>query len=303
MYNNEDGRKNPVSKHYVASLERQVATLEESLRQVRSSAAQFDNTPILDVLAIRDDLREVEQNNCDTTNDNPLREARAGKLLIDPPSPSSPHKHSSYQGPTSIYRLGVVHGQRELCPARQDTGTSLYCTISVAEPAVDEILRSFFRWQYHDYMFIYREAFLLDYLNHEYEGRYCSLALVYAICALGCIPTKQTDPEMMNNFVEKAYSGLASLETLHVDSTAIQALLSLSFCELALGNISKVWLLSGQSTQESQMCQGESTQLHPGMAFRAVHDIGIHYDGSNEREGLEAEIQRRIYWGCYTSDR
>lgn len=140
-----------------------------------------------------------------------------------------------------------MHAQiREPSPAPQPAVSPLYCTISAEEPEVDEILRSFFRWQYHEYMFIYREAFLLDYLNHEYQGRYCSLALVYAICALGCVAARaNTTTEMMNYFMEKAYSGFPSLETLHIDATAIQALLSLAFCELALGNIPKVWLLSG----------------------------------------------------------
>lgn len=251
-YKTEDGRKNPSSKHYIASLERQIASLEDVIRRMQPPGSKINKAPIFDALAMRDELQKQsaefqgdlthwEQKQLEHLS---FEEARIGKLSIS----ASPQGHISYQGPTSIYRLGGMHGQiRQPSPPRQATASSLYCTISAEEPAVDEILRSFFRWQYHEYMFIYREAFLLDYLNHEYQGRYCSLTLVYAICALGCVAAraKNTTMAMMTHFMEKAYSGLPSLETLHIDATAIQALLSLAFCELALGNISKVWLLSG----------------------------------------------------------
>lgn len=192
---------------------------------------------------MRDELHEGAGDQGDAMSAPFLELVRAGKLLI---SSSSSQASVSYQGPTSIFRLGGGHEQQASIPTQHAPAASLYCTISAEEPAVDEILRLFFRWQYHEYMFIYREAFLLDYLNHEYRGRYCSLTLVYAICALGCIPTQDTNPGMLSHFMEKAYSGLPSLETLQIDCTTIQALLSLAFCELALGNVSKVWLLSGQ---------------------------------------------------------
>lgn len=248
VYSTEDGRKKAVSKHYVASLEQQVVSLEDALRRVRSDGSGIAKAPVFNTLALRDELRETTQEQADSApSENDSRDkARAGKLLI---SSASQRPFVSYQGPTSIYRLGGVCEHNDAPdPAQHHTVPSLYCTISVEEPAVDGILRSFFRWQYHEYAFIYREAFLLDYLNHEYQGRYCSLALVYAICALGCIPTKDKDMDSMKRFMEKAYSGLQSLEALHIDSTTVQALLSLAFCELSLGNISKVWLLSGGST-------------------------------------------------------
>lgn len=127
---------------------------------------------------------------------------------------------------------------------RQDVTPSLYCMVSAEEPRIDEILRLFFRWQYHEYMFLYREALLLDYLNHEYNGRYCSLALIYSICALGCIPYEDK-AAIMTHFLTKAYMEVGSLDTMRVNLTTVQALLCLAYCELALDNISKAWLLSG----------------------------------------------------------
>lgn len=193
-------------------------------------------------MAMRDQTRETFGDQRGAANDENIQEVRAGTLFLG--SPASSEGYLSYQGPTSIYRLGATHDVEVPNTGQQGITPSLYCSIVSEEPAVDEVLRSFFRWQYHAYMFIYREAFLLDYLNHEYEGRYCSRTLVYAICALGCLPGKDENG-MMTHYMRKAYSGMSSLETLRIDSTTIQALLSLAYCELAIGNIAKVWLLSG----------------------------------------------------------
>lgn len=128
-YKIEDGRKNPVSKHYVASLERQIASLEDVFRQVRSRDSKIDKAPIFDALAMGEELRTLPfEDHCAMTGDQSSGEARAGKLSISASSlSSSPQQCTSYQGPTSIHRLGDMHGYKESSPARQDTAYPLYC--------------------------------------------------------------------------------------------------------------------------------------------------------------------------------
>ncbi|KAL1303057.1 hypothetical protein AAFC00_006504 [Neodothiora populina] len=90
--------------------------------------------------------------------------------------------------------------------------------------------------------------------------------------------------------MKKSYANISTVKTLEVNSTTVQTFLCLAFGELAVGNISKAWLLSG-------------------MAFRSLQDIGLQYDGQagRSKDGrsipeLDSEIRRRIYWGCYTAD-
>lgn len=116
------------------------------------------------------------------------------------------------------------------------------------DPLVNESLLLFFRWQYPDHMFIYREAFFLDYKARHYGGRYCSSALVYAMCALGS--TISTDPMiscMQDVFREKAHQLLLPFEFTRPLLTSVQALLCLAFVEIGRGNMSQGWLYSGSS--------------------------------------------------------
>lgn len=51
--------------------------------------------------------------------------------------------------------------------------------------------------------------------------------------------------------------------------------------------------------------QCELADISQGLAFRSVQDIGLQCDSPREESlisGLDAEIRRRIYWGCYTAD-
>lgn len=242
-YGAGDGRKLQASKHYVASLEREVATLKDALRQARSSKAVCEDTVLADEPPTIGLSVDTSSRATQVLESMTWRKIRNGNLLLN----ASSRVYSSYQGPTSIYRLGENSETESLNLDENDETPSLYQTISAEDTDVNEILRSFFRWQYHQYMFLYREALLLDYLNHEYGGRYCSLTLIYAICALGHVAEGRQRGDM-SRFLEKAYAELYESDVFSVSLTTVQALLCLAFCELALGNIPKAWLLSGESS-------------------------------------------------------
>jgi len=97
-------------------------------------------------------------------------------------------------------------------------------------------------------MFIDREAFIVDYMNVDDFGQYCSPALVFAICAMGAlmspnVPVKQ----QANDFSTTAQRLLFQngLGTPHI--TSVQALLCCAFYEVGRGDFSKGWLYSGES--------------------------------------------------------
>lgn len=200
-------------------------------------------------------MNSIDENNhatladgMDTVNDD-LEELQIGPRgeLICLASGSA--LSMSYQGPTSIFRFGATFGEGiDSSLLSPTTDGPLYFFVTSQDNSIDDILCSFFRWQYPEHMFIYREAFLLDYMNYAYQGRYCSLQLVYAICALSCL--QSSDPMIKSkaaSFRQLAYDSLGPLQQIPIGVTAVQALLCLSFLELGLGNISAAWLLSGNN--------------------------------------------------------
>lgn len=141
-------------------------------------------------------------------------------------------------------------------------------------------------------MFVYREAFLLDHLQHAYNGKYWSPPLLYTLCALGATMSPDQDVKKRGEeLVLKSQEMLFGygLEQPHI--TFVQALLCLAFYHIGQGNYSKGWSVSG-------------------MAFRMGQDLGFQQDPMHwiSLDGTLAtpqdlEIRRRIYWGCYNSDK
>lgn len=251
-YGDSDKRKTPASKHYVASLEREIASLKDALREARSNQTLPESGAFPQEPQPTQPVPETPTDSDQISSRARQREARSGNVLLT----STSREYPSYQGPTSIYRLGPTIATDAAIGTDNNNMFPLYELISTGDADVNEILRAFFRWQYHQYMFIYREALLLDYLNHEYNGRYCSAALIYSICALGLV--NQHDKRVyMASFLAKAYDELGTSNVFAVNLTTVQALLCLSFCELALGNVSKAWLLSGECCAACKITEPE----------------------------------------------
>lgn len=177
----------------------------------------------------------------------------------------------------------------------------------------DDIRQSvvlFFKWLYpNQFVFIYREAFLVAFLREQKEGHeYISEELVYAIAALGASINKSTDPlyarahKYYQLAKDKTLAKIFQREDDSMNSSLpklvlIQTLLCLSFYEIKVGNNELAWYFSG-------------------LAFRIVHEIGLHLHSSswsiNKEEHeqrinedltqYDTEVRSRIYWGCYLAD-
>lgn len=166
------------------------------------------------------------------------------------------------------------------------------------DPMILMSLSKFYRWLYPGhFVFVHRESFLYGFFNHannNYEdSHYCSIELVYAMCAIG----SRLAPEiqhMSDVFYEKSKAMLLQLvfdENSIACITTVQALFCLAFYELGKGNNQQAWYFSG-------------------LAIRVGYDMGFQLDPkvwyTDDTKGQltdsELEIRSRIYWGCYIAD-
>lgn len=255
-----------------------MASLESILKQLKAESRE-GKFKLLDSLDFEDHLASSDQH--DPKKDpSPLPSMACLRRTND--------GLISYHGPTSIYHVGS-----EIPPEVDELSVSNACSSPETpgpavskDPFIEQAVILFFRWQYPHFMFIYREAFLLDYLLNTYSGRYCTQSLLYALAALGSLGSMEASLRAMSEcFFDKARVAV-ELELAQPHITTVQSLLCLAFYEIGRGKISQGWLLSG-------------------MAFRISQDLGLQRglkDDSSLTVRIDHEIRGRVYWGCYTSD-
>ncbi|RSM15188.1 hypothetical protein CDV31_005122 [Fusarium ambrosium] len=201
-----------------------------------------------------------------------------------------------YHGPTSIYRIRT--GGPPLSPGDMASSNGQFdhvaqhFGIDLEDQVIMTALHQFFRWQYPHFMFIYREAFLRDHFGQRTKSKYWSLPLLMAICALGAVMLPdRAQSQMSEQFYAAAESIIIVSGLTHPSITAVQVFLCLAFYQIGKGELSKGWELSG-------------------IAFRMAQDLGFQKDpeqwiasDASLATSEDVEIRRRIYWGCYTSDK
>ncbi|SMN20734.1 similar to Saccharomyces cerevisiae YOR337W TEA1 Ty1 enhancer activator required for full levels of Ty enhancer-mediated transcription [Maudiozyma saulgeensis] len=167
-----------------------------------------------------------------------------------------------------------------------------------SDPLILKALSKFYRWLYPGhFIFVHRESFLYGFFNDAKDNyassHYCSIELIYAMCAVGC----RLAPDLQNMsevYYEKSKSMLLALvfdENSIARITTVQALFCLAFYELGKGQNQQAWYFSG-------------------LAIRVGYDMGFQLDPkvwyTDDTKGhlttSELEIRSRIYWGCYIAD-
>lgn len=119
--------------------------------------------------------------------------------------------------------------------------------IHVEEGILKKALSLFFLYQYPQFMFIYREAFLEDYHEHAHQGKYWSYPLLYAICALGLRASPDEKIREKGDALYHCAEAMIMPQALGSPNvTVTQCLLCLAFYELGSGNHSKGWVLAGR---------------------------------------------------------
>lgn len=168
------------------------------------------------------------------------------------------------------------------------------------DPKILKSLSNFYKWLYPGhFIFLHRESFLYGFFNHaenNYEdSHYCSIELIYAMCAVGCRLSSDLQ-DMSELYYEKSKSALLQLvfdEQSVPRITTVQALLCLAFYELGKGNNQIGWYLSGLAIRVGYEM---GFQLDPQVWITEDNDPKMKLTKS------ELEIRSRIYWGCYIAD-
>jgi hypothetical protein len=118
--------------------------------------------------------------------------------------------------------------------------------LRIEDSVINKALSLFFLYQYPQFMFIYREAFLEDYYENTHRGKYWSYPLLYAICALGVRASPDEKVREKSDVLSHCAETIIMTRALgrpHI--TVAQSLLCLAFYELGKGTHSKGWLLAG----------------------------------------------------------
>lgn len=192
-------------------------------------------------------------------------------------------------GPTSVYSNDTVHTPQTLSHKKEQQ----MVTINRLNKDKDILhcLRLFFTWQYPDHnMYVFREAFLGEFLHPKPNDIYCSPVLVLSICALGArMSDIDTIYKRSTAFYNEARSLLlSSLE--HPSITSVQSFLLLAFYDICNGNNSTGWMLSGNAMR---MGFDLGFQRNPEEWF--LKNNGV-------LKELDVAIRSRIYWGCFMAD-
>lgn len=304
-----------MSVKYVSELEERVAYLE-SLMKNAQGATQEERGALLNSPVLGDHL-----------DGDPAQDASRQPLgggMGPRPDNLKPGPEGSlvYHGPTSIVhtRLRAAVGagsEQPQSPGPPDFDANFeqvaeHFGISMDNELVTNALMHFFKWQYPQFMFIYREAFLRDHFSDRQGCKYWSSALLLSVCALGLLMSPNPQRQSSEQFFSAAETMLIVFGFARPSIATVQAFLCLAFYEIGRGNLSKGWGFSGRVAFAKLIFRTWQIVLmrRIGVAFRMAQDLGfqrdpkywISYDTSLAT-AEDIEIRRRIFWGCYTSDK
>lgn len=163
---------------------------------------------------------------------------------------------SRFYGPTSYQIATAAVDPTPLPPAAEhrrhrpaaiQTDGDYDCTHSLLAPQSEDcrrLMSLFFLRLYPHHMYFYREFFLRD--LHAGSGPYYSDLLMYAICAMAALVSKDAAERQRSElFARRAQELLYDSGMDSPDITVLQALLLMSQREIGQGNGSKGWLFAG----------------------------------------------------------
>ncbi|KOH01333.1 CHA4-like protein [Saccharomyces eubayanus] len=295
-----DCRKIKRNKGYVKALENYAVHLENSLVRMKETNNNDIRQDILDSVSLDSSLHSIPQETqapVPSTADS--IENGTTQFYIGPIIPGS----SAFPNES----LAITSNQLPPGVNEEDSGISSdkYRTLA-RSPFIILSLSLFFKWLYPShYFFVYREALLSAFFQDKHsKSYYCSEELIYAIVALGSKITNKSDELyrksvkyysfskqiVLKKVFQTRYYSSGKLKSSSSKLALIQSLLCLAFYDMGRGENSSAWYFSG-------------------LAFRIVHEIGLHLDPaalSGAYEGdltqMDIEVRVRIYWGCYLVD-
>ncbi|WPK26142.1 hypothetical protein PUMCH_003489 [Australozyma saopauloensis] len=291
-----DMRKKRPRANYVLTLEKQIDTVQKFFSNLQKLESVEDRNKYLDanMAAVGQELGLGSESAQQPAKVKPLA---LPKLVSGTPGASSvssepaTNKNRPIYGPTNVYdnyeldlRLRTTAQRRE---ARDiNTLRALNCN-----PDILHCLKLFFSWQYPDNsMFVFREAFLLEFFHPKPNSLYCLPVLVLSVCALGA---RMSDVDSIyfksiSYYNEARSCLLSSFE--HPSITSVQSFLLLAFYDICNGHNSTGWMLLGNAIR---MGFDLGFQLSPEVWF---------LKNAGTLKAIDRAIRSRIYWGCFMAD-
>ncbi|RFU34241.1 hypothetical protein B7463_g2082, partial [Scytalidium lignicola] len=264
-------KRSPISREYTSALESRVAMLESFLSELKSASSNERDNMIKGINLV-DHLPSVNQSTqINATND-----------VLRPFWIKSNTGSPIYYGPASIGAVELLSSSSPHHLPRQPPMFEVSAS-SLHNHVIYQCLALSFRWQHFCAMIIDRDRFLTDFLLGLSAGQHCSVALVYAICALGALMATDSKVRILADRFNILAQDILMSQRFEIPSLpTLQALLCSAFFEIGKNNVSKGWMLSG-------------------MAFRMAHDLGLQRDatisstqGEIDMSPAEVDMRRHI---------
>ncbi|PTD02742.1 putative transcriptional regulatory protein [Fusarium culmorum] len=288
-YEKTDKRRNPPSSEYTDGLRNRVASLEAFIQDLKD-ASPTRRDEMLGTVA---NIGGAPFTPTPTAGPSHVTQSETPTIArLKPDAQGS----LIYHGATSIFNSDLLStSETDTNPVHAESNFDHvieHFGIKLEDDTVFKALQQFFRWQYPHFMFVYRETFLRDHFGERKGCKYWSSALLLSICALGLL---MSEDERERGLVEQFFRAAESIVMVsglnRPSIPTVQCFLCLAFFEIGQGNVSKGWAYSG-------------------IAFRMAQDLGFQSDPMNWLphdstivSSEDIEIRRRIYWGCYISDK
>ncbi|CAN3353263.1 activatory protein Cha4p [Diutina catenulata] len=278
----DDMRKKRPAVNYVTTLQQQLAEAVDFITKLKRSDPT-ERSSMLNHYQAPSDSQPMS------------REESSVSIKQEPGADADDDESAVVYGPTSVFRDDTLKSSRNSPPIIEPASQQLGSLNKDAD--VLQCIKLFFTWQYPDHnMFIFREAFLIDFFNYDDsarpgKSRYCSQVLVLAVCALG---SRMSDDDRI---YAKSLSYYRQAKAILLDNlsrpsiTSMQSFLLLAFYDICSGNNSSGWMMSGNAIR---MGYDLGFQLNPEVWFVKNNDTAL--------SPLDVSIRSRIYWGAYMAD-
>lgn len=263
----------------MSELESKVAHYETLIRKIKENSEITSKLLQSELLAFPHECPRPKREPTEEP-EVPLPTGVRGSYLNDRTFTGDEKLPAAVFGPTSVF-------DTETAQPESPTTTSLR-----SDPIIIECIKLFFLWQYPDiHLFVFREAFLLDFFNPKSNGVYSSAELVNAICAIGALISPDLSiRERSDQFYTDSREALMNL-TDSPTICSLQSYLLLGLYDVYNGRINRGWILSGD-------------------AFRMGLGIGFHLSPTEwlvkqeeEVSDFTVSIRSRIFWGSFIADR
>jgi hypothetical protein len=243
-----DQKRKPASQDHVRLLQARVAWLEDFIVDLQTSSSSEREVKLRDVNFLSTPSRDAAS----VTDGSPQSEASPRATNFHVTSDGS----LSFHGRTSIYQVMFEDPEKSTrtttgpvaveSRSRNEDYVLQHFAIDINDEMVTQALVLFFKWQYPNFMFIYRDAFLRSQFGERQGSKYWSLSLALSMCALGTLMLPQGEQGDFGQRCHDAAESIAMVTDLVNPSiTAVQTFLCLAFYDIGAGSLSKGWAFSG----------------------------------------------------------